>query len=105
MFNSPFQFIFCAHESSLWIRIRILDTRGTDPDPENYTDPDPQHCQQSSYLQAEAGEVIVTKFLRYVTSYFFKATNNSFIAFKIAVNSNCNGPLHLKLGKEFQVTR
>ncbi len=30
----PFSLFCCAHESSLWIR--ILDTRGTDPDPEKW---------------------------------------------------------------------
>ncbi len=34
LLNFPFQFTLFCHQSSLRIQIRILDTRGTNPDPE-----------------------------------------------------------------------
>ncbi len=51
-----------------------------------------------------ACEVTITKFLRYVTSYFFVVISNGFVTFQIALKVILTEPLHLKLGNGCQVT-
>ncbi len=44
------------------------------------------------------GEVTVTKLLRCINGYFFKVTGDSFVTFKIAVTSSCNGTVTFRIG-------
>ncbi len=49
--------------------------------------------QRCAVVLSVVGEVTATKLFRYVTSYFLfflVTSNNAFVAFKIAVISNCN---------------